>query len=140
MSNKKNVIMNLLFAFATDDGTKYIDRHFGDADFYDIYEISSNESKFIKRINNTTEEEDIHADPKKASSIVDLLKIEKVQVAISKVFGPNIKRIKKKFVCGLFNDPQISDSIKIIQKNINVFIDEWEKGETRNHINMKNII
>jgi predicted Fe-Mo cluster-binding NifX family protein len=133
--------MNLLFAFATDDGTKYVDRHFGDADYYDIYEISSNENKFIKRINNTTEEdnEEIHADPKKASSIVDLLKIEKVQVVISKVFGPNIKRIKKKFVCGLFNDPQISDSIIAIQKNINIFIDEWKKGETRNHINLKKI-
>ena len=133
--------MNLLIAFATDDGNKYVDRHFGDADYYDIYEISSNENKFIKRLNNTTKEddEDVHADPKKASSIVDLLKIEKVQVVISKVFGPNIKRIKKKFVCGLFNNQQISDSIKVIQKNINIFIDEWEKGETRNHINMKKI-
>ncbi|RLD61420.1 MAG: dinitrogenase iron-molybdenum cofactor biosynthesis protein [Bacteroidetes bacterium] len=131
--------MTLKFAFATDDGKTYIDRHFGDADYYDIYEISSNESKFIKRIVNTTEEDDeeIHADPKKAKSVVDLLKIEAVQVVISKVFGPNIKRIKKKFVCGLFNDQQISDSIKTIQEKMNVFTDEWEKGEIRNHINLK---
>lgn len=132
--------MKLLFAFATDDGTKFIDRHFGDANYYDIYEISSNESKFIKRINNTTEEDDenIHADPKKAGSIAKLLNAEKVQVVISKVFGPNIKRIKKKFVCGLFNDSQISDSINTIQNNMNIFIEEWENGENRNHINMKN--
>ena len=132
--------MTLKFAFATDDGKTYNDKHFGDADYYDIYEISSIENKFVKRINNTTEEDDenIHADPIKAKSVVDLLKIEDVQVVISKVFGPNIKRIKKKFVCGLFNDQQISDSIKIIQEKMNVFTDEWEKGETRNHINFKN--
>ena len=132
--------MNLRFAFATDDGKTYIDRHFGDADYYDIYEISSTENKFIKRINNTTEEddEDIHADPVKAKGVVDLFKLDKVQIVVSKVFGPNIKRIKKKFVCVLFNDEKISDSIKIIQKNIDIFVDEWEKGETRNHINLKN--
>lgn len=132
--------MNLRFAFATDDGKSFIDRHFGDADYYDIYEISSIENKFIKRINNTTEEDDenIHADPKKAKSVVDLLKLEDVQIVASKIFGPNIKRIKKKFVCALLNDEQISDSIKIIQKDIDIFIDEWKKGETRNHINLKN--
>ncbi len=131
--------MKLLFAFATDDGTKFIDRHFGDANYYDIYEISSDENKFIKRINNTTEEDDenIHADPKKAGSIAKLLKSDNIQVVISKAFGPNIKRIKKKFVCGLFNDLQISDSIKTIQNNMDVFIDEWETGENRNHINFK---
>ncbi len=131
--------MKLRFAFATDDGKTYMDRHFGDADYYDIYEISSNENKFIKRISNTTEDDDehIHADPVKAKSVVDMLKIENIQVVASKIFGPNIKRIKKKFVCVLFNDEQISDSIKIIQKNIDVINDEWRKGETRNHINFK---
>lgn len=132
--------MKLRFAFATDDGNTYMDRHFGDADYYDIYEISSNEKKFIKRINNTTEDDDenIHADPVKAKSVVDMLKIENIQVVASKIFGPNIKRIKKKFVCVLFNDEHISDSINTIQKNINIFVDEWQKGEFRNHINLKN--
>ncbi|MCK5823743.1 MAG: hypothetical protein KAG95_07050 [Bacteroidales bacterium] len=131
--------MNLRFAFATDDGKTYNDNHFGDADYYDVYEISSIENNFIKRINNTTEEDDenIHADPVKAKSVVDMLKIEDIQIVASKIFGPNIKRIKKKFVCVLFNDDQISDSIKIIQKNIDLINSEWVKGETRNHINFK---
>lgn len=60
----------LKFAFATDDGISFINRHFGDADFYDIYEISADKNKFIKRIDNTTEDEEIHADPKKAKTLL----------------------------------------------------------------------
>ena len=45
-------------AFATDDGESFIDRHFGDADFYDIYEISESKVQLLKRIDNTTEEDD----------------------------------------------------------------------------------
>lgn len=129
----------LKFAFATDDGISFINRHFGDADFYDIYEISADKNKFIKRIDNTTEDEEIHADPKKAKNIVDLLKIENVKVVCSKVFGPNIMRIKKKFVCVLLNNKNIQDSILTVQANINNIIDELEKGENRSFINLKKI-
>ncbi len=60
----------LLTAFATDDGKAFMDRHFGDAKFYDIYEISKNEASFMKRIDNTVdEEEEVHADPEKAKGI-----------------------------------------------------------------------
>ncbi len=129
-------------AFATDDGKHFIKRHFGDAYYYDIYEISVFGNKFIKRINNTSEEDDknIHGDPKKAKGIVDLLKHENVQVAASKIFGPNINKIKVKFVCVLLDDEQISDSFKTIQKNINIIINEWGKGEIRGYINLKNHI
>ncbi|MCD4774305.1 MAG: hypothetical protein K8R41_13080, partial [Bacteroidales bacterium] len=42
-------------AFATDNGRSFINRHFGDSDYYYIYEISSSETTFIKKISNTTE-------------------------------------------------------------------------------------
>lgn len=128
-------------AFATDDGEKYIDNHFGDAKYYDVYEILESESKFIKRISNTTEEDDeeIHADPKKAKGVVSLFKNEDIQTVVSKVFGPNIKRIRKKFVCILMNNQNIQESIKIVQDNLNAISDEWEKGEDRKHLNLKNI-
>ena len=41
--------MMINVAFATDNGKTFMDRHFGDAKFYDVYEISENASKFIKR-------------------------------------------------------------------------------------------
>ncbi|NOR46245.1 MAG: dinitrogenase iron-molybdenum cofactor biosynthesis protein [Candidatus Delongbacteria bacterium] len=125
--------MDLITAFATDDGKIFMDRHFGDANYYDIYKISASGMEFIKRIDNTTEEEDeeIHADPKKAKGISGLLKKEKVQVVVSKVFGPNIKRIKKNFVCIIMSKKDISESIIHIQQRFDAIVKEWNKGEER---------
>ena len=128
-------------AFATDDGKIFMDRHFGDAEYYYVYEISETDSRFLKKIKNTTEEDDesIHADPEKAKGIAGLFKNENIKVVVSKVFGANIKRIKKKFVCVLMNDNNITDSIKTIQQKFDIINNEWNNGEERNHINFKKI-
>jgi len=49
--------MELLVAFATDNGKSLMSRHFGDAKFYDIYKISKTDTEFLEQIENTTEEE-----------------------------------------------------------------------------------
>ena len=127
--------MKFKVAFATDNGKTFMSRHFGDADFYDIYEIDGNKANFIKRIDNTVdEEEEVHADPKKAKGISKLLLNENVNVVVSKIFGPNIKRIKKKFVCIVVRDEKIDESMKKICNNINKIYNEWEKGEERKHL------
>jgi len=124
-------------AFAMNDENKITESHFGDAQFYEIYEISESQEKFITRIMNTTEEEEGHADPKKAKGVMSLFKGEDVRLVVSKVFGPNIKRIRKKVVCVLIKKDTISDNIKIIQNNYNLIVTEWEKGEERRHLNFK---
>jgi len=127
--------MKLRVAFATDDGKTFMGRHFGDARFYDIYELDEDRASFIKRIENTVdEEEDVHADPKKAKGISTLLLDEKVAVVVSKIFGPNIKRIKKKFVCIVVRDDEIDVGLKKICNNIEKIYIEWEKGKERKHI------
>lgn len=130
-------MQKLKVAFATDDGKTFMDRHFGDAEYYHVYEIDENNSELINIIKNTTEEEeDIHADPKKAGSIAKLLKQENVQIVVSKIFGPNIIRIKKKFVCILIKENSIDNSIVIIKSNLLSIIIEWEKGENRQHLSL----
>jgi len=125
----------ILVAFATDDGKTFMDRHFGDADFYDIYAINEKTADFVKRIDNTVdEEEDVHADPRKAKCIANLLMCENVKVVVSKFFGPNIKRIKKKFVCVVMNDESLDKSMVRLCKNIRLVMDEWDKGEDRKHL------
>ena len=122
-------------AFATDNGKTFMGRHFGDADFYDIYEIDGNKANFIKRIdNNVDEEEEVHADPQKAKGISKLLLDENVNVVVSKIFGPNIKRIRKKFVCIVIKDEEIEEGINKICTNIERIYNEWEKGEERQHL------
>ena len=43
-------------AFATGDGESFTNRHFGDNDYYDIYDITASEKKFIKRIQEFIEQ------------------------------------------------------------------------------------
>lgn len=122
---------SLITAFATDDGIHFINRHFGDSNYYYIYKISLNDVIFVKKITNSTDEEKMHADHNKAKGISQILQEKQVNVAVSKVFGPNIKRIKKKFVCIITNSPNIKQSILLIQKNFSLIKNEWSKTESR---------
>ncbi|MFO7886843.1 MAG: NifB/NifX family molybdenum-iron cluster-binding protein [Eubacteriales bacterium] len=81
-------------ACATDDGINFISRHFGDANYYYIFELIDGDFVYVDKITNNSEEEKQHADPVKAKSIVKLLKEQNVDVGLAKVFGPNILRIK----------------------------------------------
>ena len=130
-------MIKLKAAFATDNGKTFMVRHFGDAEHYDIYEIEKDQASFIKRISNTVdEEEEVHADPKKAKGITNLLLEENIKVVVSKIFGPNIKRIRKKFVCIVVRDEEIDKSIIKICHNIDRIYQEWKKGIERKHISL----
>jgi len=124
----------LIGAFGTDDGKTFTNRHFGDSNKFDIYEISSESVKFIKQINNNSVEEKVHADPKKAGSISKMLKSQGVQVVFSKQFGPNIKRIRKKFVCVKSSDENIKALQEIAIDNFEIISELLEEGEERGFI------
>ena len=124
----------LIVAVATDNGENFMDRHFGDAHYFDIYKLSKTSINFIKRIENKIEEqEDIHADPEKAKGVAGLLKEEDVTVVVSKIFGPNIQRIRKKFVCVIMNDETIKAALDRIPHNWDTIQEEWGKGADRHH-------
>lgn len=130
------MIMNKMkIAMATDNRENFIDRHFGDANMYKIYELRLDKVKYIKTIENTVDEEEkIHADPKKAKGIANLLKEEGVQLVASRAFGPNIKRIRKKFVCIVIGEYNLKKGLDLIQKNFDTIVSEWNKGKDRKHL------
>lgn len=129
----------ILTAFATDDGHTFTERHFGDSSYFDLYEINLHESRFVKRIINQTGDGEIHSDPRKAKGIAASLTEEYVQVLVSKKFGANINRMKKKFVCLLMTNLPISENVEIIRRNLDKVICELEKGEARNYINLRTV-
>ena len=127
---------SLIIAAATDDGENFIGRHFGDAGYYKLYRLTPEKAEFIKKITNISEKERMHADPVKAQGVMEMLKEETVQIAVSKVFGPNIKRIKKKFVCVLTNADSIKEVLIVLQKQFSRLTQEWEAGEIRTVIRL----
>jgi predicted Fe-Mo cluster-binding NifX family protein len=90
--------MKIKLACGTDNKTEFTNGHFGSSKYFLIYEfdLETKDLKFLKRIENCTQEEEKHGDIKKAKSVSELLKNVFVLVAFR--YGPNIIRIKKRFV------------------------------------------
>ncbi len=130
--------MTLKVAFATDDKKNLVNKHFGDAEFYLIYEISKDEINFVEKRQNTSTEEDerFHGDPKKANKMGTIMK--GVQVLCNKQFGKNITRMSKNFVPVIFNIDNIDEAIKIIQNNFEQVEKAWNDGENRKHLSFRN--
>lgn len=128
--------MKLKVAFATNDNKNLYEKHFGDANFYHIYEISKNESVFLYKKENTTDKDDekFHGDPQKAKKIKDIIK--NVHVVCNKQFGKNIVKIRKKYVPIVSKINDIEQNIKLLQEHFDKILIEWNKGENRQHIKL----
>ena len=129
----------LRIATATDDGEHFVTRHFGDADYYDVYDVTPEGITFVLRIENRMGEEEGHADPKKAKGVVGLLKEHGVQVGLTRVFGPNLKRIKSKIVCVLTARDSVASGLEMLRDNFAAASDEWDKGEERNFLDLRKV-
>lgn len=130
-------MQKLIVAFATDDGKIFMERHFGDGLKYEIYQVGTSELNHLKTVSNSVEDGEKTSDSIKARGIAGLLKKQGVQVLVSKKFGPNINRMKTKFVCLLMNDASIAKSIDKIQNEFGKIVAEWQKGEQRHFLNWK---
>ncbi len=124
-------------AVASDDGEHFMGRHFGDAEFYEIFDFSGSGYEVVGRVTNDLDEEDGHADPEKAKGIAGILRKQGVQVTAARVFGPNIKRIKKHFVCILTSHEKISDGLEMLVDGYPGIIAEFEKGGERGFLDWR---
>lgn len=130
--------MDLLIAFATDDGKNLNSDHVGMAKYFYVYKFCSNEEKFVEKRKNVEfkgDESMKHGDPAKARATSSVLK--GVDVIVGRKFGPNLPRILKKFVCVVVRTDTIDSAIKIVRRNIDRIIEEKNKGEGRKHIVLK---
>src|SRR6056297_3178052 len=120
----------MIIACATNDGQTFVDSHFGDANKYDLYEITEEGVHFLKTVKNHTEEEEgVHADPKKAKGIASLLKQHNVQIGVSRFCGPNIKRVAKHFLPIIISEKQIKEGLFMIMKQFQIINDILKKED-----------
>jgi predicted Fe-Mo cluster-binding NifX family protein len=124
----------LIIACATDEGEQLINRHFGDAKRYDLYELRKDSVEFLRSIENSVPEEQQHADPEKAGNIGQLLKPAGVQVLVSGQFGPNIKRVQKKFVPVIIRVFEIAAALNMLRQHFDEIAQQYERGEERDHL------
>ena len=125
----------IIAAIGLKNDDEITDRHFGDSVYFDIYELTQNSIKYIKRINNVKVEERMHGDPNKANAIGDLLKEANILVAFS--MGPNILRMKKKFVPVIINTQDIKKVEKTLVVNFDKISKEVSRTGEKNYITLK---
>ncbi len=119
-------IMKIKLACGTDNETEFTNGHFGSSKFFLIYDfdLETKDLRFLKRIENSTQEEE-HGDIKKAKSVSELLKNIFVFAAFR--YGPNIIRIKKRFVPIISREKNIEKTIYKIKLFSNKIKSEIEK-------------
>jgi predicted Fe-Mo cluster-binding NifX family protein len=124
--------MELLIAFATDNGKNFNDDHFGMAKYYHIYRFCDDGEEFVEQRENVKFQEDEskkHGDRAKAQATSNVL--SGIDVLVSKKFGPNITRMVNKFVCVAVRTSVISDAIKIVKNHMDEVIEEKNKTKDR---------
>jgi predicted Fe-Mo cluster-binding NifX family protein len=130
--------MELLIAFATDNGETFNDDHFGMAKYYHVYRFSDDAEEFVEQRENVEFQEDEskkHGDPEKARATSSVLR--GVDVVVSRKFGPNITRMVKRFVCVVVRANVISDAVRIVKNHLDEVIEEKNKAKDRRHLILK---
>jgi len=127
--------MELLIAFATDDGEHINNSHFGMAQYYRIYRFAEGTGEYVETQKNVKYSEDEslkHGDPEKAKATASAL--NGIAVIVGKKFGPNIVRLLRRFVCVVVRTERVSDAVQLIRDNMDRIEEEKNKGDERKHI------
>ena len=133
----------MLCAIATDDGIHLMMRHFGDARQYEVYRLDEREIFYQETILNSFREEDddeaetAHEAQIKASNMKELFLEKGISVLVSKVFGPNIKRMVKNFVPVIVRYNDVEKAKDLLIANVSLIQKMLEAGEERQYIILK---
>ncbi len=130
--------MELLIAFATDDGVNFNKGHFGMAKYFQVYKFSEGKEEFVEKRENVQfkgDESIKHGDPEKARKTSSVL--QGIDVLVGKRYGPNLHRLVRKFVCVIVRTDTLENARGMVYLNIDKIIAEKNKGEDRKHLILK---
>ncbi len=100
-------------AVSTNDGKEITKDHFGDGEFFLIYELGDKLTLLEKRKNTSPPEEE-HGSKEKAKGISDIL--SDIPIFLGYQFGPNIMRIKDKFLPVVSRERNIGKALELLKK------------------------
>jgi len=109
----------MIIACGTDDEISLTKQHFGDSNFFLIYELNEGGFNLVKKVKNESPEEEHHGDPKKAGFIAGVMKQNEVKVLVAYAMGPNIVRMRKKFLPVISRIENINEALNFLHKRFN---------------------
>lgn len=101
-------------------------RHFGDADKYQIYEISDNGTRFLKEEKNPYKDIE-HGSEKKGKAIMDLLSGSDIKLLVSRQFGTNIRMVNSLFIPVIVYSEEPEEVLQTLIRHI-----KWIQDELKN--------
>lgn len=118
---------SLLVAIGTDDQkTIKADNHVGMSKYFQVWIYENGETTYRESRENAKCREDeskTHGDPEKARATASAL--ENIDVLIGEKFGPNISRLKNRFVCAVVRGGRtIDQAIAMLKENVNEILEE----------------
>ncbi len=126
------------FAFALGADNRFLNRHFGDADKFHLYELTPDDKlTFVEEKANpfkNFDEHQNHGSAKKGQGIIGFLSGSGVQVLVSKQFGPNIKMIHKHFIPVKISDKDPIEVVALLEKKLRWINDEWNSRDANYHL------
>jgi NAD-dependent dihydropyrimidine dehydrogenase PreA subunit/predicted Fe-Mo cluster-binding NifX family protein len=129
----KNIKGEYIIAIGTDNGLVIKpDDHVGMSKYFQIWKYFEGNLELIETRENAKYkeiEERIHGDPGKAKATASAL--GGVNILVGKMMGPNIERLKHRFVPVIIRQQEIKEAVEIIKDNINEIVEEKEKEERR---------
>lgn len=128
-----SVDKNFVFAIGTDDGISVKNgEHVGDSEKFIFYQYKNSVMNYLEERKNPKfieEKETTHGDPNKAKAVSEILK--NADAIVGTIMGPNIVRLRKKFVPVIIRNKTIEEACKIIQENIADISIEFSKDERK---------
>ena len=112
-------------AASTNDGENLVRDHFGEGKFFLIYEVDARGYRFLEKRENTSPPEEEHGSKEKALGIASILR--DVDALLGFQFGPNIVRIREKFLPVLSREPSIERALENIVRNYDALKDEMRR-------------
>ncbi len=108
----------LRVSLGMDDENSLSGKHFGDSDFFLIYDIYENgDTIFIEKRKNEHMEESVHGDFEKFKKIIKLL--EDVDILVAYRMGPNFLNIKERSnkIPYITRTRNFEESLLLVKKN-----------------------
>ena len=133
---------SLVVAFATLDGAAMPKAHFGEAQQYEIYRITADDSVRLESVINPKPGEGHGAGSHhhhahgggKGAGIGRLLTEHRVRVMVSRAFGQNIVRMRERFLPVKVDTEEVAAAIGLLQRHWGQVQSRWLQGQARQHL------
>lgn len=108
--------MGLVTVIGVDKDGQITKEHFGDNAQFVFYKITADKAVELKRVANSSGEEEEHAEPRKAQRIKEI--ISEAQIMVGGAIGPNIRRMRGTFVPVITRYPDIQSTLEALKGSI----------------------